>query len=171
MHPHNVQLSTQGQVNLFLLLLVARVLVGSGRELRVGGKHCFSRFLDAKGISIRYLDISMLPCFKHFEDPYILSWKLQSTISRHFIARIGCERARPSNSVQPQGQAQLVTLRLNILLDLGCNAKICDFGLALLGLSSLKRVEHHSSNEKNLFWLFDIWDYTTQLYGDYNKRL
>ena len=27
------------------------------------------------------------------------------------------------------------------------------------------------SNEKDLGWLFDIGDYTAQLYGDYNKPL
>ena len=29
----------------------------------------------------------------------------------------------------------------------------------------------HLSNEKNLGWLFDMEDYTTQLYGDYNEPL
>ena len=32
-------------------------------------------------------------------------------------------------------------------------------------------VEVEVSNEKNLVWLGYIGDYTTQLYGDYNKPL
>ena len=29
----------------------------------------------------------------------------------------------------------------------------------------------HLSNEKKPGWLFDIGDYTTQLYGDYSKQI
>ena len=34
-----------------------------------------------------------------------------------------------------------------------------------------KELKQHVSHEKNPGWLFGIGDYTTQLYGDYNKPL
>ena len=40
-----------------------------------------------------------------------------------------------------------------------------------LNQNFLKKLAGHLSNEKNLGWLFDIGDYTTQLYGDYDKPI
>ena len=39
------------------------------------------------------------------------------------------------------------------------------------GVHHLYEPKPHLSNEKNLGWLFDIGDYTTQLYRDYNKPI
>ena len=39
----------------------------------------------------------------------------------------------------------------------------------ILGGPGVDRI--YMSNDKNLGWLFDIGDYTTQLYGDYNKPI